>query len=54
MWPNPQETICFPIFCEVVKATLIFLMFSRVFCRDTNPITVENENAGDSPVIPQV
>ena len=32
----------------------MFLMFSRVFCRDTNPITVENENTGDSPVIPQV
>lgn len=29
-------------------------MFSRVFCRNTNPITVEDENTGDKSVIPQV
>ena len=29
-------------------------MFSRVFCRNTDPITVEDENARGNLVIPQV
>ena len=29
-------------------------MSSRVFRRNTDPVTVEDENSGDNPVIPQV
>ena len=33
---------------------VILLIFSRVFHRKTDPVTVEDENAGDNSVIPQV